>query len=192
MKKTVLTEKDYNVFYKAMLYRKIDDPIDSAIKAAYRDMCRTIRGFSKNTKHDEILRNCKEKIYSEIKNILKYNNMTQEHFDMWHKMTCESLICFSKDILTYGQAQKWINMTLKYISMFDHKIVESIYEYCHVPIDKYILDATKYEQFDTAWSKLNDYNEYFKFQKWFRKKYDGIPLDEEFKMWLEEGRNIIT
>ena len=39
------------------------------------------------------------------------------------------------------------------------------------------------------WSKLNDYNEYLKYQDWFRNKYKNeIPLDAEFHLWLEEAR----
>ena len=57
MKKSILTEKDYNLFYKGALYGKIDDPLKTAIRVAYRDLCRTIRGFSKNIKHQS-RRNC--------------------------------------------------------------------------------------------------------------------------------------
>ena len=78
-------------------------------------------------------------------------------------------------------------MTLKYLSMFDHKVTEETYEYYHVPIDNYILNATNYK-FDTAWSKINSYEKYLEFQKWFREKYKGIPLDVEFNMWLNEGK----
>ena len=46
----------------------------------------------------------------------------QEKFDKWHEFACKRLITFSNDILTYGQAQKWINMTLKNLSMIDHRI----------------------------------------------------------------------
>ena len=42
---------------------------------------------------------------------------------------------------------------------------------------------------DKPWSKLEDYNEYLKYQIWFRKKYkDDIPLDAEFYLWLTEAK----
>ena len=188
MRKTILTENDYNTFYKAILYGRIDDPLFKAIPVAYRDLCRTIRGFSKHKNHDEIFKNCEEVIYGEISSLLKMSSMDQEHFDKWHEFACKRLICFSEDVLTYGQAQKWINMTLKYLSMFDHKVTEKTYEFYHVPIDNYILKSTKYKEFDTAWSKITSYDKYLKFQKWFRETYDGIPLDVEFNMWLKEGK----
>lgn len=43
MRKTTLTENDYNTFYKAILYGKIEDPVEKAFFVAYRDLCRTIR-----------------------------------------------------------------------------------------------------------------------------------------------------
>lgn len=46
-----------------------------------------------------------------------------------------------------------------------------------------IFKKTNYK-FDTVWSKITSYEKYLEFQKWLREKYDGIPLDEEFKIWL--------
>ena len=189
MKKTILTDKDYTNFYKAVLYGKIDDPLQSSIHAAYRDLCRTISGFAKNPKHDQIYANCCEVIYDEVNKIKKMNINQNDMFDKIHYMFCDRLVLFSEGVLTFGQAQKWINMTFKYLSMFNHESIESIYEYLHIPIDNYILKATKYK-ISTAWSKMNDYNEYLSFQKWFRNKYNGIPLDVEFNMWLKEGKGI--
>ena len=45
MKSTILTENDYNMFYKSIIYGNIGDPIRTSIKSAYRDVCRTITGF---------------------------------------------------------------------------------------------------------------------------------------------------
>ncbi len=41
----------------------------------------------------------------------------------------------------------------------------------------------------TAWSKLNDYNEYLEYQNWFKGECSNdIPLDKEFYLWLEEAK----
>ena len=78
-------------------------------------------------------------------------------------------------------------MTFKYLHLLDYPQVQSVYEYCHVPIDSYILNATNYTMIQ-AWSKLNDYQEYLCYQNWFRKKYPNtIPLDKEFYLWLDEA-----
>ncbi len=187
MKKTILTESDYNGFFKTVLYGKISDPLLTVIPVSYRDLCRTIRGFANHPDHDKIFKTCKDIIYDEVTKLLKYQKMNQDSFDKWHESACKRLILSSTDVLTYGQAQKWINMTLKNLSMINHKVTEKTYEFYHVPIDNYILNATKYK-LPCAWSKLNSYDKYLEFQKWFRNNYDGIPLDVEFKMWLKEGK----
>jgi DNA polymerase-3 subunit alpha len=83
----------------------------------------------------------------------------------------EDRMNFETQEFYYGQAQKWINMCLKYLSMLDHSLVENHYEYFHVPIDNYIVDTTGIKLY-VAWSRLDDYNEYLKFQKSFRRLYD--------------------
>ena len=51
-----------------------------------------------------------------------------------------------------------------------------------------MLNITNY-QMSKPWSKLNDYDEYLEYQKWFRNKYNNeIPLDTEFYLWLEEAK----
>ena len=188
MEKTKLTEKDYNEFYKTMLYGNLSDPLKSAIKSAYRDVCRTITGFSKNPSHDEILSGAKNKMCSIVKELLNQNIDGQSSFDEWHKWACDSLIkCFKGQKFTYGQAQKWVNMTMKYLSMFDYKQVEKVYEFCHVPIDNYIIEIVGVK-FDTAWSRVESYEKYLEFQELFRNKYKGIPLDNEFYMWINASK----
>lgn len=185
MRKTILNENDYTNYYKALIYGKMDDLLDAALRSAYGDLCRTIRGFSKHNEHDYIYNTCMQVIYDDVTRLFKYKKVNQDMFDQWHKISCERLVEYSTKILTYGQAQKWINMTLKNLSMLDHRLTESTYEFYHVPIDNFVLKATKYK-LSCAWSKLNNYEEYLNFQKWFRNYYKGIPLDEEFGMWLQE------
>ena len=79
-------------------------------------------------------------------------------------------------------------MTLKYLSLFDHEKVEKVYEYCHMPIDSYIIEAVG-EDFKTKWSKIESNEQYFNYQKMLRNKYENkILLDVEFYMWINEKR----
>jgi len=191
VKKTRLTEKDYNLFYKSIIYGNVTDTIETSIRIAYRDLCRTITGFAKNESHSKIYETAKNLLYSEIRVLLNKKIRNQIEFDEWHKECCNKLIIiFGEQTFYYGQAQKWINMSLKYISMLEHSIIKNVYEYCHVPIDNYILNAVTYS-FDKAWSRIDNYNDYMKFQKYFREKYKGIPLDVEFKIWLETAKKIV-
>jgi hypothetical protein len=188
MKNTILTESNYIDFYKGAFFGDMSEPIKAAIIPAYRDLCRTITGFSKKYDKDTIKLAAQQSIYDSILLLLKTENINQQIFDNWHKSSCEKLIAiFGTQKFTYGQAQKWINMTMKYLSMISHSSVKKCYEYCHIPIDNYILQATS-KTLSTTWSRLEDYDEYLSFQNWFRETYDGIPLDVEFTMWLKEAR----
>lgn len=191
MNKTILSEEDYNLFYKSIIFGNIDDPIKVAIKCAYRDVCRTITGFSRNENHNAIYSNANSVLYKEIKTLLTRYNINQYEFDKWHKNCCDKLIStFENQKFYYGQAQKWINMSLKNLSMIEHKLVENQYEFFHVPIDNYIIDITGIK-LSVAWSRIFNYDEYLNYQNEFRKHYKGIPLDNEFKLWLEASRKIV-
>ena len=79
-------------------------------------------------------------------------------------------------------------MTFKYLHLLDDPSVQKVYEYCHIPIDSYMLNITKYTM-SKPWSKLDSYCEYLEYQNWFRKTYpDDIPLDKEFYLWLDEAK----
>jgi hypothetical protein len=190
MNKTILTEKDYNLFYKSVVFGKIDDSVKISVKDAYKDLCRTITGFSKNDNHDKIFNNALALLTEEIRKMINFNLNSQENFDKWHKECCDKLIeTFKNQKFYYGQAQKWINMSLKNLSMIEHELVEKNYEYFHVPIDNYIINITGIK-ISVAWSRITNYNEYLNFQKNFRVMYEGIPLDNEFYLWLKATRNI--
>lgn len=190
MNKTTLTENDYNMFYKSVLYGNITNSIKISIKSAYRDLCRTITGFSKNPKHNIIYNNAVDLLYDEINLLIHKKINNQNEFDSWHKECCDKLInVFENQLFYYGQAQKWINMALKYISMFEHKLVENQYEFFHIPIDNYIIEITGLKT-TVAWSRIFNYDEYLDYQEKFRKKYIGIPLDNEFKLWLKASKNV--
>lgn len=189
-KKTILTEKDYNDFYKIILFGKIENPINTSVKRAYRDLCRTIVGFSKNYNHDKILNNAIKLLNKEIQRLIYSKIEDQDDFDNWHKKCCDELIItFENQKFYYGQAQKWINMSLKYLSMIDHESVEKNYEYFHVPIDNYIIDISEIKT-SVAWSRITDYSEYLDWQRKFRTMYLGNPLDNEFKLWLKVAMNV--
>lgn len=186
MKSTTLTEDDYKSFYQSIIYGNIDNATEASINSAYRDVCRTISGFAKHRNHDNILNSAKDLLKAEIINELLSKDITnQDSFDKRHEVCCEKLRKKFKDQpFSIGQSQKWINMSLKNLSIIDHKSVEKQYEFFHVPIDSYIIDKTGIKM-STTWSKISVYKEYMEFQHKFRDKYDGIPLDNEFHLWLE-------
>lgn len=156
---------------------------------AYRDLMRTIRGFSYNPEHDIIIKKAKQTLHTSITTILSSKIDTQAEFDELHKTACYDLIySFKGQLFTVGQAQKWINMSFKYLHLLDYPDMQKVYEYCHIPIDNYILNITNYTM-SNAWSKVDNYQEYLEYQNWFRSKYpDDIPLDKEFYLWLDAAK----
>ena len=79
---------------------------------------------------------------------------------------------YTEKRLSYGQAQKWVNMTTKYLQVFavifksidDDEGLSKIPEFfwnaanikkLHIPLDRYIMEAYNIGSFG-PWSKLND------------------------------------
>ena len=187
MRKSVISFDEKMSWWKGDFF--VDDVIVLAMNKAYRDLMRTIRGFSYNSNHDTIIKNARQTLYSSISAMIAAEINTQAEFDELHKTVCYSLISsFGEQKFTIGQAQKWINMTFKYLHLLDYPEVQKVYEYCHIPIDSYMLNITNYTM-SNVWSKLDSYNEYIEYQQWFRNKYpNDIPLDKEFYLWLEEAK----
>ena len=81
--------------------------------------------------------------------------ITEDWFDGWHKLTCEKIqelanndhpgLLKSGKSFTFGQSQKWVNMTLKYLLVMNVEGIERIAGFLHVPIDSYILKTAKKE-----------------------------------------------
>jgi len=187
-----LTKKDSFNFLEHLYFGSIkteEDIYKKSIFRAYRDFNRTLHGFYKNKEKENIYNICEEILIKEIKNITSKNNLQKVDFDKWHKDLCFILIEIFKNndfILFIGQAQKWINMIIKYLFIFKGKlnIKDEIFLYTHIPIDNIILEKLKYKKFKTSWSRIDSYKEYFNFQKEIRLKYK-IPFETEFNLFIE-------
>lgn len=72
--------------------------------------------------------------------------------------TCEKIIeCYdgvnsNKSIFTNGNAQKWLNMALKYLWLLGALPIDIKEERLHAPIDSYILQEAV--EFKGGWSNL--------------------------------------
>lgn len=86
-----------------------------------------------------------EFLFSQIQMLSSFASSYEE----WHNKTCEG-ICekYSKVYLekgapffTYGNAQKWVNMSMKYIWMLGLLPTEVPETALHIPIDSYIIDT---------------------------------------------------
>ena len=193
-------EQAINYWYHKPQYRDI---YDAVVRIAFTTLARTVRGISRNPNR-EIL---KAEASNYLENRLKYlSASTADEFDKWHRETSENLIAIFNQYdqaFAVGQAQKWINMSLKHLSIADKATVTVFYNYCHVPIDSYILKAMQsdivskeiraidagFEQGKdgiATWSKIESYDTYLKFQKDFRENCGEAPLDYEFHLWQKQ------
>jgi len=185
---------DIEDYLRYLYFGEVNDIIKTSIDKAYLDFNRTLRGISRFSRREECINNAKSTLYETITDMLKSNHYSQDIFDNWHKDCCDNLIeNFDGFKVYYGQAQKWINMTFKYMFILNKEMVSSIYQYLHIPIDNIILQALRpYDdpKFNYPWSKIDNYQEYLYFQNWFRNKFNGIPMDNEFKLWLGKSINL--
>ncbi len=185
----------------------------AAVKLGYLDMCRTCSGIGKKIS-DEQRKDIFDAIGAEIKAGMgkSCSIAKQEDFDALHEKLCQFCTEQFKKYdysITYGQAQKIINMAFKYLYCCNdaEKYEETVFSHCHMPLDSFILkwcsDCKLCEKCsEDAWSKLEK-DKYAKIQQGIRAylnqgntyKVGGneveLPktvLDAEFIIWPEEAR----
>ena len=191
-----LTRKDYEDYLVSLYFGTDQDLMTACIKRAYLDFNRTMHGYAKFDKtgqlHGEAVILLKESL-NQLKSLSSNTPMTAEVFDDWHKTTCERLTSLFNEKgfhLFVGQAQKWVNMTLKYIFTVGEQRIEGfsfVYPNCHVPLDNILLDKLEKYGFPAlkcAWSRLDDYDHYLQRQNWLRQRFSLAPMDVEFMLWL--------
>lgn len=164
---------------------------------------------------NNLIKNICENILSSVKTEKGEISFENSDFDKWHKAKCEEIINFMNNSIdksntnilkkdfTIGQAQKWVNMTLKYLWLLNSLPTGVKPEYLHIPIDSYIIKIAyskkvtfKYalgleEKREKSWSKLSDYEKYFEIQEAIREAIktnttnETIPIKWESLAWIE-------
>ena len=148
---------------------KTDKILDVAIDKAYNDA--TMQGaYNALNKSGETpdLSSIKNEMHKRIKKLLSPNPYFNDYSD-WHKKICSYLTGAYENVkldktddhaFTYGNAQKWVNMTMKYLYIlaeifheyvdkyahecdFDQHFnrIQELYKDLHVPVDSYIIEA---------------------------------------------------
>lgn len=171
-----------------------DNPLMAASHRAYLDMCRTLRKAD-----GVILTDVKAKgqqiLEREVKTILKSCRSKAEYND-WHMNVCNRLLELyaGENIQLYvGQAQKWINMTMKYLYILTGDELKNIFDYLHIPLDNYVYSAAKKRLGISApkkrWSRIDSYEEYMELQVKIWGAIDGqSPIEWEIFNWMEEAK----
>ena len=200
----VQVDKDVLNFLKVIFFGDISDSFKAASYRAYLDFNRTLRF---GTIEEDTRKNLKEKatkiLRERISGINSDSITSQEKFDAWHKETCRVIRQIYKETgmdFSWGQAQKWLNMTIKYLYVLGACDFADVFRYCHIPVDNYVFKSAKKELGISlpriAWSRWEDYDgQYLDYQNQLRTRIKDLypqcePLRWEFKYWMEEARNL--
>lgn len=178
-------------FLKMLYFGVTDNPFEAASRRAYTDMCRTIRF---NGKNGDMLRKAINVLLEErIQEIVSINSM--EGFTKWHCSVCNRIVeIYEEEGIKFyiGQAQKWVNMTLKYLYVLVPDVIEPFYRFLHIPLDNYIMEIAKKQygvpSLPCAWSRISDYREYLDYEEMLMEVIGEVPLDWEFAKWVESAR----
>ena len=116
---------------------------DATQQGAFNTLVPKEKRESVSTAHDNALKILKDQL----------ENCTFKEYDEWHHTTCMA-VCDKYDeqrlnCFTYGNAQKWVNMTMKYLYLFDSlglgnsPIIfdDGMAQCLHVPVDSYIIES---------------------------------------------------
>jgi hypothetical protein len=118
---------------------------------------------------------------------------TQALFDAWHHESVDMLKRVASErgfSLSVGQAQKWINISVKYAIALGERRVPGffrVYDVAHVAIDSVVLGRLTelgMPPLGCAWSKIPDYSQYLAVQEWVRKHFPTVPVEAEYDLWL--------
>jgi hypothetical protein len=180
-------------FLLRLFFGPESDRLAACVKRGYRDLNRTMHGVARFPRGAELRERAVSQVRCSLANLRDTEMRTQDAFDGWHRLECERLCSLYTEhgflSFTIGQAQKWFNMAFKYVYVFGEEQIPGfgcLYHLGHVPLDNIML--SQFEKFDapalsTRWSRLRDYDEYFRFQQWIRQRFDSAPLAVEFRLW---------
>ena len=189
----ISVSKDAYDFFKHMLFGAWNSIYTAASERAYRDMCRTLRNIRQSDVNSTKLRSEIDLLLEkEISGIFEYGIANQKQYDEWHEKLCLRIRKHYRDNgfdMTVGQAQKWVNMTMKYLFVADVPGAADTFYFCHVPVDSYIIGAAeeqlKLKRPPLPWSKMDDYREYAEYERQIRMRLGNVaPLEWEFKTWI--------
>ena len=191
-----LTPQDIQKFWIRAYLGTTDDNklIEASINRAYRDFNRTLTGIGE-VQTVEKFQTLQKFMKTIIVGLINTQFNTQADFDIWHKGNCDKLkqqFNLYPYPLKYGQAQKWINMTLKYLFALGNEKINGItknYAFFHISVDNIIQDKlleSGIPKIIGCWSGIDNYDIYLDYQKKVRLTFkDTAPMDVEFKMFNE-------
>jgi len=178
--------------------------IPQIVQLAYLDVNRTIRGIG-SEQSDSFRRT----VVSFIENLLTSPPANQAAFDELHHQCCQRCLAYSSPSgarIHYGQAQKLLNMSLKYLYNeyaaykgtlnqfgFPSNNVEHLF---HLPIDsqirEFLVGNCRFsDPTHLPWSQWT-YDHYISFQHQLRKRLnvEHSPLEIDYMLWNTKGASV--
>lgn len=119
---------------------------EGAAHKAYADMARRTLRIKENSKERKVLKEQATEILRQAVEKLKNDS---SDFPKWHEKSCNALIACYGGQISYGQAQKWLNMLLKYLYVYDVKGYETLFSSregiaaLDMPVDSKVIDALR-------------------------------------------------
>jgi hypothetical protein len=170
------------------------------MRRAYLDMNRTLHGVSKLGEGHSDWKTAMLNVLRDRLTMLPDEHVwTQASFDAWHHKSVDVLkqVSSKHDFpLSVGQAQKWINMSIKYaIALGERRLpgFHCVYEVAHVALDNIVLERLEeggMPPIGSAWSRLDDYGQYTAVQEWVRKHFAMVPVEAEYSVWLRPRTDV--
>jgi hypothetical protein len=170
-------------------------PLRACVDRAYLDFCRTLRGIDRLPMAAELRDDAGAAVQSWLDELRGLSpDPNRMAFDARHRDQCERLCALYAghgfDSFAVGQAQKWLNMALKYVYVFGEERLpgfSGLYRLGHVPLDNIILAQLAPRDpppLPHPWSRIQDYDAYLRFQHWIHEQFpDSAPLAVEFHLW---------
>jgi hypothetical protein len=194
--RSILSRADYADLLIRLAFGEDDDLLAAAIRRAYQDVRRTLRGLTKVEGHEGLLEEASRYLVQRLLDVSSgYVELNDaRRFDTWHQTTCRRLLGLFEqggyDSLRLGQVQKWLNLTFVYVYTMGPQHLpgfEQVYPWCHIPLDSAIMEQLQpfgLEPLPGAWAQLADYATYLERQQWVRDHMVFAPLDIAFYVAL--------
>lgn len=157
----------------------------ASIDRAYVDMAaHTLKGFESDEQKFNFRMKASILIKEQINNC---NTKNQDEYDGWHENLCNDILKLSENLI-FGQAQKWVNMAMKYLYLLFslgklhsnaelHQTIENNYKYFHIPLDNIIFKEI-YDKFeDLREASCSLVNKNFKSTKGYKGDYPWSKID---------------
>lgn len=197
------TSAEQRAFLISFLFGgEVNPGVSQCVARAYLDLSRTAHGISKEAGANQLKRDAHLLAKSLLTEAIGTTKpWTPSAFDRWHEAAC-SQVCAHYRVGRYpmfrvGQAQKWLNMSIKYalslsaLEMLHVVNLRALRRVAHVPLDNIVIEALRSfnaPRLRCPWSRIADYGEYLRLQHWIRKQFkESLPLDVEFHIWIKES-----